>query len=392
MNSEVKYPFGLKILLFLSCTSIALTPLSENIRYTKYLLILPALIFLIFSNKRDKNNYLNTALNKYLIAYVLLYTLMVFFSFIVLTFNYDYYFRFFAESLFLLNPILLVYLFFKLNYFSKLDIILKYYFWAFITSYVIAFGPEIIDILIHPTILIQAIISSTIATESILAFIFGLFTLYFILRKDKFYSIISLVFTIISFKRIALLALLFSLLINFILNRSKNIKKKIKYLKYTGIASNFLLVLFIYLFSTGFFDLIISKWIGESANQFSLGRKLVYESVISNLKPNLFFGAGLAKTSLFLENSITTKINLLHSDLLKIFLEFGWVVFTIWIIVQFNLNTKYKDLLILFIYLNIVFLTDNVLIYFNVAFIFYLMQCSTIINENYNRKMKYYPR
>lgn len=376
----MKLPLGLKTLLFLSCISIILTPVSESIRYTKYVLVVPAFLLVVLNFKKVLINKSNIELNRYLITYLKLYLFMIAFSFLVLLMKNDFYLRFLSEAVFILSPILLIYFYFTLGYLSYTDKILNIYFWSFILSYIITFGSQIFNILLHPILIFEALKSSTLGTESTLAFIFALFTIHYFHKKKNIYALTALIFTIISFKRIALLALIFSLIIEAIITiKNKNILKRLNAIKYLGIVVNFLSIISIYLLSIGYFDQIISKWLGETANAFTNGRKFLYGQVISQLKPNIIIGTGLGKASEFLGNFVT-KVNLLHSDLLKVFIEFGSIVFIIWIITLFNINSKSKKLLILFVFLNILFLTDNVMIYFNVTFIFYLIQCSSIID------------
>ncbi len=387
MKKYFPYPLGLKILFNFSCASIVLTPFNDNLRYIKYFLVIPAFIFFIYDYKRISNNYLNIKLNKYLSSYLYLYLFMVLFSFMVLTFRNDYYLRFFAEAFFILSPAFLVYLFFRLGYLVKIDSIMNFYFLSYCISYVLSYGTYIFQILIHPTYLLQAFITSNIPTESTLCYLFGMFTLYYLHKKDKTKTSIAFIFTIISFKRIAILALFLCVLFDLIFAAKKS-QKLIKLFKYLGILANMLYILVIYLFAHGAFDLLISNLTGVSANSFTKGRKILYESIFIHLKPDLILGTGLGKTSEFLEHFII-KVNLLHSDVLKVFLEFGLINFVLWLITLFKLNTKSKDMFVVFIFLNIIFLTDNSFIYFNVAFMFYLIQCSNIIKEYY--KQNYAP-
>ena len=381
MKKNKSIPLGLKILLFISCTSIALTPINENIRYAKYFLIVPAFIFFIFDYSRLSDSSRKSELNKFLSTYLILYSSMILFSFIVITVRNDYYTRFFAEAFFILSPAILVYLYFRLGYLIEIEMILKLYFFAYSINYLIDYNSAIIDLIIHPSYIIPAFLTSKLETESTLSYLFGMFTIYFIYRKNKLYTMLAVLFAIISFKRIAIFALFVCLLIDFIFMNRERIKNGLKYLKNLGILANIVFIFLVYMFARGSFDQTISNWTGLSANSFTKGRKFVYESVLINLKPDVLTGTGLAKTSDFLEN-FNANIILLHCDILKIFLEFGIIAFILWLVVQFNLNSKSKEMLILFIFINIIFLTDNSFIYFNVSFVFYLMQSANIMYNN----------
>jgi predicted membrane protein len=70
-----------------------------------------------------------------------------------------------------------------------------------------------------------------------------------------------------------------------------------------------------------------------------------------------------------------------HSDILKNFLEFGPVVFCLWVYFLYKINARNLKTLLYVIYTNVLFITDNVFIYFDVFFLFYFFITITLIEE-----------
>jgi len=84
------------------------------------------------------------------------------------------------------------------------------------------------------------------------------------------------------------------------------------------------------------------------------------------------FGLGLGRISDYLKIAGVSLTNP-HSDILKYFLEFGPLAFVLWIYGFYRLHLYNRYTIVLAVFLNVLFLSDNVSIYFSVMFLFYLL-------------------
>ena len=148
-----------------------------------------------------------------------------------------------------------------------------------------------------------------------------------------------------------------------------------------GIAFlNLLFVILLIRIGSGHYDQLISISTGMSVDAVTMGRRVLYAQVLGFIQDISWLGIGLGKTTQIL-SSIGYELQNLHSDLLKYFLEFGPILFGVWIYGLYRLNTLSPRLITMLVYLNILFITDNVSIYFNVMFLFYLLQAFILSDE-----------
>ena len=360
--------------------SLLLQTIYYPLRYTKYVLPFIAIIdFIAFRSSRKLHTHI---LREYLQPNLAIDFFLIFCSFISCFiagyFKSDrLYVRFFQESFFILAPLLFILVTYFYYVPSKKEQYAKYAFWSLIFVYLVEEGFNIISIITNPSLLYLAVTQSNLSTESGHAFTIGLFFLYFTFRGEKLYSILSLFFTILSYKRVVLLSLFITTPLYFLL--SKINFKIYRYQNLISISSmiiNFLLVLIIIQLANGTYDEIITDYTGLSTDALLMGRQQLYAQVLKTLGNYSWFGTGLGSTMVAIVESqkfVASLINV-HSDLLKNFLEFGSVLYLIWSFFLYRLNTRTIEMFVITIYLNIIFLTDNVFIYFDVMFIFYLLQ------------------
>jgi hypothetical protein len=138
------------------------------------------------------------------------------------------------------------------------------------------------------------------------------------------------------------------------------------------LALNIILLTILYAFINGDFTKLIYKNTGISVNQFSQGRFQIYNDIINHFSDKIWTGSSLGYTNIYLSTKYV-EISFLHSDILKLIIEFGVISFLIWLIYFMYINiSNYKSVPIV-LFINILFLTDNVFIYFDTLFIFYLV-------------------
>jgi hypothetical protein len=108
----------------------------------------------------------------------------------------------------------------------------------------------------------------------------------------------------------------------------------------------------------------------QSADSVLMGRAKLYALLGDRLPDAPLLGAGLGRITHVLQEEDAWLTNT-HSDVLKHFIELGPFMFALWI-GCFYWNSRHKGTLALVVFTNVLFLSDNVSIYFDVMFPFYL--------------------
>lgn len=201
--------------------------------------------------------------------------------------------------------------------------------------------------------------------ESVFAFSFGIFALYYAYTKKWKVFVIAILFMLFAEKRIAIVAMaaaLFVMGIMWIFRQSKKLALMIWGM--AGLVSYG----YIYLIYSGILDAFC--W---GANVNTNGRVEMYSRMAQEAEFSLgYFGKGLGMVEQLLEHwNILTYVNL-HNDLLKFYVELGFVGFFIYLLsygVMFYVaakkfsEAKMSFLLVLSVYTMVMFMTDNVSIY-----------------------------
>ncbi|MGX7689890.1 hypothetical protein ACWA1C_22165 [Flectobacillus roseus] len=206
-----------------------------------------------------------------------------------------------------------------------------------------------------------------------LCFAFGLITAHFFYKGEKKKFLWSLLFVLLTGKRIVFLGLL----IFFFLNIDK-IKKwifnNVKIFGFILLACNIGYAYFLYDMGSGqaFILEVIEASFTKNANDLTMGRMVLYERIIESLGAPNFLGNGMGSV-MFALRRISTTEEWLHSDILMNFYEIGILGCLGWL---FFLFFKFKEtpfslsLLVLF---DVFMLTDNTFYYFVPNFIFYYL-------------------
>jgi hypothetical protein len=355
------------LLLWFLCLLVGVSAISTNygsvLRYTKYL-IPPIFLLFALSGIRKLKIYATPLKN------LLLFSGLIILNLFVSIVSYDLSFRFFEEALLILLPILSIILITTVIK-KPVGVILD----SLFVVYAIIFIITNISFFFNVNIIndfILALKTSSLKTESWMAFPFGLFMIFYIIEKRKVRTIVSIILFLLAFKRISIVGALLGLAVYWFFSiRNKKASNK-KNIYYWFIFLNFTLLIIIYNFIQGNFDQLITDITGISPNWFTQGRLRVYTDTINHFSSNIFFGNSLGSTNLFLSANFE-NISFLHSDILKIIVEMGFVSYLIWVFGFFKINLVSKKAIPLLIFMNLLFLSDNVFIYFDTLFIFYLL-------------------
>jgi hypothetical protein len=318
-------------------------------------------------------------IRKYLGYYYLLAYLIITQSLFAFIFNYPFHTRFFSEILFTLFPLISIT---ALTYYFKPEKYDKYVMLIF-SGVVIAFifqkGPgSLFDF--SGFDIVKNLIYSEFTGESGLAFLIGIFFFYFLFRKKTALSIISLFLVLVSGKRAVLGATLIAIIFYFIFKKFyKTRSSPTMLIGFLGLVANGLIIYFIFIFTEGFFNDWIQAKTGLPVNSLTNGRYNLWGLLIDHFGVR-YFGVGLGSSNNLLGTLNYSLENPLN-DILKLFLEQGILVFSIWIFLFYYVNSKNIKNLTVVVYSNIIFLTTNVLIYFFFMFTYYLVQLGLLVAE-----------
>lgn len=216
--------------------------------------------------------------------------------------------------------------------------------------------------------------NSSSSLESGFSFVFGLLAIW-ALQEGKWKEfLLATLFAFLTLKRIVLIAIFICILVQF----SPSFFKRLIFLPVSMVLINCTILITLLLYGSGAFDATILEWTGKSANAFGMGRKVLYSAAATEVmrEPVQFIlglGPGtayeLATANLFAH----AKENL-HSDLIKIFIEYGAVIFILFFaLLYLNADPRIR---LLMLYSNVLFVTDNTLIYpFYIFFLLFISHC-----------------
>lgn len=226
-----------------------------------------------------------------------------------------------------------------------------------------------------------------------LSYALGLLLIFylFINKRRTNKNLLMLTFTFVfvglGLKRIQIIALIcVGIFVEFI-KRIRSVKAKTNWINLTSAAVLILSYAYVYFIKSGLFAEIIGKF-----GLNTMGRLDFYTFISKYYEFNLsYLGMGLGFTS----KAITTYTSwtyTLHSDILKIYVEMGFIVFTFWI--WYSLWRCYKKILknrsfieaityfILTLYLFIMHFTDNTVGYFTTQYIYMLIPICLYIKRD----------
>lgn len=217
----------------------------------------------------------------------------------------------------------------------------------------------------------EALMASNVSTaeSGIFPFLFGLFAIFFFQKKKYLYVAANILFLVFSLKRIVLFGVIIVIIVLvFKLNKKKGFARLL-------ILGNFTWLFVSYFICTDFFyDLCINTF-GLPPAAITLGRstrfEIVWDYYFHHSLVGFLFGIGPGMGRILIQNAYDGIPLQLHNDILKVFFDFGIVVFSAFIFMLYRV----KPVLIpLVLFMNFLFLTDNTLIYEPVLFLYFLLQ------------------
>ena len=193
---------------------------------------------------------------------------------------------------------------------------------------------------------------------------FGLAALYWCRRKEYRWTAINVFFMLIGGKRIAMVAIVICVVVDYYLHRKKgNAPIWVKFSIFGGV------VLFLYItfqYTHHVYDIFILSHTGKSADAFMMGRQQLYEVIVSMIpKPN-YWGVGPGNTLDTLREALGQPR--MHNDFLKIYAENGVILFCLFFYLVLR-KLKWEQVpTLLFIFA--LYTTTNTMIYIYMIFMY----------------------
>ena len=209
-----------------------------------------------------------------------------------------------------------------------------------------------------------------------LAFATGYFFLYYIIFKKQWrysdlkYVLFAIAIIFVTGKRIGMAGLLVAVACHFILTSFSSERKKQKVITFIGWAMLIGCYLFVFLVINGFLFRAVSRLV-KNTGLFLMGRNYYWDVMakMCEFKP-LFWGYGRnASATLFTNEYAYMHVGNMHSDILKMYMECGFILFGVWLYNYLRLFVKKVYMhfgfwpmyvfFIMTIYTFFVYLTDN---------------------------------
>lgn len=217
--------------------------------------------------------------------------------------------------------------------------------------------------------------------ESVYAFVFGIFAVYYAYKKNWKLFVVAVLFLLFAEKRIAILALFGALMVLFFVWLFRH-NQKLIYIIWGAIS--IIISVYLYLICSG-----KMKAICWAANINTNGRVEIYSRVAEEF-PATIMGNGLGIIEQMLEYWNVSVYSNLHNDLLKIFIELGIVGFVVflagygvmfWFAGKIAEKSKVSYLLSIVVYTMLLYATDNVSIYMIYLIPFYSTIFAVLASE-----------
>lgn len=233
------------------------------------------------------------------------------------------------------------------------------------------FLAALIDALVHGKVLASSALFSVSESTGILegaaSFLPGLIAVYAVAKRKWVLFLLSLLVALLMLKRIVVFAVLLIALVE-VLPRGLALRILAPF---TAILTNAVAASLLILYSMGIFDDVVWSLFGQSSNQLGMGRQELLSPVAAQILGadplTLLIGNGLGAAYSTIDPS--SPIKNLHSDVLKLIYELGVVVPGIFLWLGYRQSQFFGRQV--FLYLNVMLLTDNVLAY--AYFIFFLL-------------------
>jgi hypothetical protein len=357
---------SLRVALAMFAVYVLLARIEPDLRYTRYLL--PAALAGLWLARRAYGEPL-PLFRAPLIGFGVVIVALLVWSGVGIVLSSSFYARYFEEALFLLAPLGAAMVCASLKRHDGSGPLIAV-FGVLAADYILEIGLQPFhEAVIHPALFVSDLMQSVAPTESVRAFSFGVLAVAFLARRQGGMAAFALVLAVIAGKRIVLAGLLVAVPVALLAPALESTKRRAA-ITLLAVAINVFMVLSIRnLEEWGIADQIQDATL-QSADAVLMGRARLFALLADRLPDSPVVGVGLGRITHILIEERAWLTNT-HSDLLKHFIEVGPLMFSLWI-GCFYWFSRHRGPLALAIFMNVLFLSDNVSIYFDVMFPFYL--------------------
>ncbi len=348
----------------------------KDLRFLSPIFLLP--LFFI------KNGPEKIAVNNFFKALFLLFTAVAAYTILVtiLIMDSGFTYRNFVNLVLLFTPLIFVWGIFKFGSKQLLDKIITFFFYAFTALYAIELAKGGVSLGSFLQIFKANLVTdSYFETESGISLVMGFYFLFFMHKKQRNFAIIAAFLTILGAKRIAIFGIIICTVFYFFFPLYK-ISKSRKFYGTLFLIVGTLLGIFWDGIITGSFNDLIEGVTGVSANRFFMGRLNRFQLVFSEATEMPVYGLGLGLG--YLENILYYQVGFasaFHGDFYRMYLEFGPLLFSIWLYIIGKYCSINKLALTATLLLIILLQTDNALIYNRVMFSYYFIMAYAISRD-----------
>ena len=205
-------------------------------------------------------------------------------------------------------------------------------------------------------------------------------------KKGHRYLAICAFFIVLGLKRIQILSLLIVIIIGLLLKSSKSKQFKNAVMNIAGVGVIIAACIYIHIIDS---DTLLGNWTG-----LDMGRYHLYSFMNNYFDFSLrFIGRGYGFSNKFAEINTNFSITVLHSDILRMFIELGFIGFFVWLIyylflarrkIEWNYGIDYSYVFFFMsIYLIITYFTDNTINYFVTQYFYCILLPSFVMGNKF---------
>lgn len=292
---------------------------------------------------------------------------------------------------------------------------INHLFWAGVCSYVFgsvlylifSFGLSGLNSYVRTLILGEESIANYAMEVHDLTFAMGIFFLYYLFFENKFERhhktkiVVSVILILLGLKRIEILALCIATIVYILLlKRGKRINIRASICAVCAVA---ICLIYVYAIKSGIITAIMMKYGIDDSGRLSyyIFSKSFYEFSGS------YFGKGWTWFSRYFEQLYISGYRIddyriaasIHSDILVMFIEIGFVLFVLWVLYMFTARPIIlakqsgtltgECVLLLTLYMFILYLTDNTLNYPDTQMLFLLAPMTVALKDKCNNNQDY---
>lgn len=359
--------FGVILAVFVACQPAEFV--MPDLRYAKYLL--PVIALAIAGPLLPRRAPIPFVCRE-LRDFVILASLVVATSLVMTKFHGAPMRRALDEAYFVMAPLITSYVMLPSLRIERIPAYVDWLFFGTTGAYVLECGWSIIGAFSHGEGIWVRLLMSSSAAESSACFAFGMITLYYLFTGRRTRALWAAGLMIASFKRSAIAgSVVCGLLWGVIRITRSDVQRYWRLIAVLAFATNALILVLLYNLSTGNLDEIISRHTGMSANWFTMGRETLYATIFSRFEIS-WSGNGLGAITSYLE-AIGSGAQNAHSEVIKYAIEVGPLLSAAWIWALYRLARGSAAAVLLVVFTNMIFISDNVSIYFGYMFALYLL-------------------